>query len=97
MVWTSGRWVVRDGLEEDFTVAWGEFARWSVEEFPGGRAWLLRDRDDPSVFVSVGPWPDDDVIQMWRNSLGFRERIGHLRDLIESFVPETLDEVFAVS
>jgi heme-degrading monooxygenase HmoA len=97
MVWTSGIWTVSPGQEAAFVEAWGEFARWSQETFPGAHAWLLRDRDEPNVFMSIGPWSSDEDVAMWRNSLGFRERVGHIRGLVMSFEPHTLDEVFAIA
>ena len=97
MVWTSGIWTVNPGHEDAFIAAWGEFARWSLEAFPGTHAWLLRDRDNRAVFMSVGPWPSHGDIEMWRRSLGFRERIERIRDLVASFEPRTLDEVLAIS
>ena len=96
MVWTSGTWRVKAGREDEFVGAWGEFARWSQAAFAGGHAWLLRDRADPRVFLSIGPWPDDEVIERWRSSEGFRDRIGRIRDLLESFEPRTLEEVIVV-
>lgn len=96
MVWTSGVWMVRPGHDEEFVAAWREFATWSQRTFPGGRAWLLRDRDRPGVFVSVGPWPDDATIATWRASAGFGEHVGRIRPLLESFEPRTLDEIVTI-
>jgi heme-degrading monooxygenase HmoA len=96
MVWTSGLWVVQPGHETEFTEAWREFATWSQGAFPGGRAWLLRDRERPNAFLSIGPWPDDATIAAWRASPGFGERVGRIRALLESFEPRTLDAVVTV-
>ena len=96
MVWSSGTWTVRHGHEDEFVAAWREFASWSAAQFPGARAWLLRDRDRPNVFVSVGPWPSDDAVAAWRALPGFGERIGRIRPLLESFEPRTLDDVVTI-
>lgn len=96
MVWTSGVWVVRTGQEAEFVEAWREFATWSQGMYPGARAWLLRDRDRPHAFLSVGPWPDDAAIAAWRASAGFGEHVGRIRALLESFEPRTLDEVVTI-
>jgi heme-degrading monooxygenase HmoA len=60
---------------------------------PGGT--LLRDREQPSRFISFGPWPDDEAIAGWRGSSGFKERVGRIRDLLQDFSPATLDPVAA--
>jgi heme-degrading monooxygenase HmoA len=96
MVWTSGLWTVKPGREDEFIAGWAEFAQWTRTVFPGTRAWLLRERDRPSVFMSLGPWPSDDVITDWRASSGFTERIKRLREMLVSFEPRALDQVVVV-
>ena len=97
MVWTSGTWNVKPGREDEFVTAWHEFASWSSATFaPGATAWLLRDRDRPGTFLTVGPWPDDETIATWRADPGFGERIGRIRALLDGFEPRTLDEVARV-
>ena len=96
MVWTSGTWTVKPGSEDAFVEAWTEFATWSAGEFPASRAWLLRDRDRPNVFVTVGPWPSDAVIEEWRASDGWRERIGRIRAMLDGFEARTLDQVVEI-
>jgi len=93
MPWSSGRWVVKAGKESAFVEAWADFARWSAGEFPGARAWLLRDRASPRSFLSVGPWPTEETMAAWRASDGFAARVTAIRELLESFEPATLDEV----
>ena len=92
MVWTSGVWTVRPGQEDAFAAAFREFAEWSRRAFGGSRVWLLRQRDRPNVYISLGPWPDDATIAAWRASPGFQERVGAMRALLESFEPRTFDE-----
>ena len=49
-----GIWQVKPGSEDDFITAWQEMADWTMREVqgaePGGT--LLRDREQPSRFVS---------------------------------------------
>jgi heme-degrading monooxygenase HmoA len=56
-LYASGDWMVKPGREDDFVAAWRDLAEWSMENLAGG-AWakLLRDREDPRRFVSLGPW-----------------------------------------
>jgi heme-degrading monooxygenase HmoA len=92
-VWSSGLWRVKPGRETEFVEQWQAFASWTAQLFPGAHAWLLRDREQPNEFVSVGPWPSDDAIAEWRSDPGFVQRIGAIRQLLESFEPRTLDRV----
>ena len=65
--YTSGRWVVKEGCEEEFVEAWEEFARWSAENFEGASwARLGQQRDNPQHFLSLGSWLDDAEIEAWR-------------------------------
>ena len=94
MVYTSGTWVVKTGREEEFIQAWDELATWTAAEIsPGARAMLLRDRDDPSRFVSFGPWESDEQVAAWRSSEGFASRVGRIRELLDRFEAHTLDPV----
>ena len=79
-----GIWQVKPGSEDDFVTAWQEMADWTMREVQG---------DQPSRFVSFGPWPDERTIAAWRGSAGFQERVGRIRGLLEDFSPATLDPV----
>jgi heme-degrading monooxygenase HmoA len=96
-VYTLGVWRVKPGRESDFVNAWDEFARWTVESGFESTGTLLRDRSEPGRFVSFGPWPSAEAAEQWRASTGFVERIGALRDALESFEPSTYDVVLRVS
>ena len=95
-VWSTGTWTVTPGREAEFVEAWREFAEWSDRTYGPARAWLLRHRDRAGVYVSVGPWPSDAVIAEWRADPGFRERIGRIRELLESVETGTLDPVVTI-
>lgn len=95
-VWSSGNWIVTAGREDEFVDAWREFAEWSAGAYGSARAWLLRDRERPNRFLSFGPWPSDEVIAEWRADPGFRDRIGRLRGLLDSFEAATLDPVATI-
>lgn len=94
-LYTSGRWVVKPGSEDQFVRAWREFAEWSKASFPEAAGWvlLLRDREQQNVFVSLGPWSTSSAIETWRGDTGFRTRIASIRELLESFTSATLDAV----
>lgn len=96
-VFTSGTWAVKDGSEDAFIAAWTEFADWTKANMPGAQwALLLRDREVRNRFVSIGPWGSEEQIAAWRDSEGFRERIGRVRGLLDRFEPASLDRVAGV-
>jgi heme-degrading monooxygenase HmoA len=91
-LYTSGKWTVVSGREEEFVALWSEMAEWTSAEIPGSSwAVLLQDHDKPNVFLSVGPWDTVDAIAAWRGSPGFQERVGRIRALLEDFEPGIFD------
>ena len=96
-LYTSGRWTVKPGHEDEFIAAWSEFAEWSRTNSPGASwALLLRDRQQSNVFTSLGPWESAMAVEAWRASDGFRTRIGRIRGLLDGFEAATLDPVARV-
>jgi quinol monooxygenase YgiN len=83
---------VKPGSEDEFVARWHALADWTRTNARGaGWAKLLRNRDDPSHFVSFGPWPDDAAISEWRASPGFQERVGGIQELLVGFEPRVMD------
>jgi quinol monooxygenase YgiN len=95
-VWTHGRWLVRPGKEDEFVAAWSELADWTVSDVPNARGILFRDREQPNLFYSFGPWEGIDAVERWRASEGFAARIERIRGLVDTFEPHTLDPVARV-
>ena len=95
-VFTSGRWKVLPGKEDDFVAAWSALATQTKVEFPDSTATLLRDRDDPTLFLSFGPWDSIEQIEQWRASHTFQAGVGKIRPLLDGFSPHTLDPVAGV-
>ena len=90
--YTFGVWIVKPGREDDFVAGWREMAEWTAANAPGaGIGRLLQDEDQPSRFISIGPWDDKESIAVWRSQLGFQERVGKLRDMLETFTPANLE------
>lgn len=91
-LYTSGRWTVVPGQEEEFVAAWRELAEWTAAEIPGS-AWatLLQDQEKRNRFVSFGPWESADAIAGWRSSPGFQERFGRIRAVLEDFEAGVFD------
>jgi heme-degrading monooxygenase HmoA len=95
-VWSSGVWTVKPGREAEFAEGWREFAEWATANHDAVGAWLLRDRDRPSEYISIGPWPSDAALAAWRADPGFGSRVARLRELLDGFEPRTLDPVVSV-
>ena len=93
-VFTSGRWTVTPGREDEFIAAWTELAEWSRAN-AAGASWvvLLRDQETRNVFTSFGPWESPAAVEAWRASEGFRSHITRIRGLLDDFVATTLDPV----
>jgi hypothetical protein len=90
-IWTHGVWTVKAGREDAFVAAWRELVPIGAEigsETPV----LLRDREQPNVFRSFGPWADLEEIDRFRAAI--RPRIGAMDELLEAFATFTLDEVY---
>jgi heme-degrading monooxygenase HmoA len=89
-LYTCGIWTVIAGREDDFVAAWEDLARWTTENVDGaGWAELVQDEERPNRFLTFGPWKSAEAIEAWRATDGFRERVGRMRELLESFEPGT--------
>lgn len=95
--YSSGVWIAKPGREAEFVASWREFAEWSLATIEGA-AWakLFQDRAQPNRFVSFGPWDSLEAIEAWRSHPGFAQRVGRIRELIESLEPSTLEAVAEV-
>ena len=47
---------MKNGREGDFVKSWEDLADRTKSGFPDETATLLRDRDQPNLFISFGPW-----------------------------------------
>ena len=92
-VWTHGTWVVKPGMEDAFVAAWARLANEATGRFGGARPHLLRDRERPNVFRTLGPWPSLQAVEEFRASDLFRDAVAETRPMLESFEPVTLDEI----
>ena len=72
---------------------WEELAHWSALQGLTSRARLLRDVDEPSRFVSFGPWESMESVRRWRAAPGFHERVARLQEVLDDFEPRTLKVV----
>jgi len=91
--YSSTTWIVKAGQEDEFVRRWNEFAEWSEGQGLSARAMLFRDLDEPTRFVSFGPWESLQAIARWRTLPGFHEWVAQLNDVLERFEPRTLELV----
>ncbi len=83
-VYTSGDWFVKPDCEDEFARKWRELSLLSLEEIePDARVLLLRDRENPRHFRSMGEFRNEEAIVQWRDGTVFGERLALLADLLE--------------
>jgi heme-degrading monooxygenase HmoA len=95
--YTSGTWLVKDGEDDAFVLAWTEFVEWAREMPGSGTFRLVRDHDQPRRYLSFAPWESFEAQRTWKELPEFPERIGRVRQHCESFEPSTLELVTRVS
>src|SRR5262249_46256014 len=62
---THTTWQVKAGREAEFVERWLEWIQWSHRQGLRARARLLRDVENPSTFVSFGPWETVSAVRTW--------------------------------
>jgi hypothetical protein len=98
MISTCGIWVVKKGREDDFARRWEESASNLSLEFPEVTFRLLRDRDDPRRFVSLGEgWRNVEQIQTARSLPSFQDSLASIWRLLDSGEMSTLELAIEVS
>jgi heme-degrading monooxygenase HmoA len=95
---TTGIWVVKQGREDDFARRWEESASSLSLEFPGVTFRLLRDRENPQRFVSLGEgWRNVEQIEAARSLPSFQDAMAAIWRMLESGELSTLDLVVEIS
>jgi heme-degrading monooxygenase HmoA len=94
---TTAVWNVRQGKEKEFIKEWTRFADWSSRTAGAITGRLLQDTENPTRFISVGEWDDENTIKKWREQPEFREAMSALSDLLaEPVEPKRMKEVAKV-
>jgi heme-degrading monooxygenase HmoA len=90
--------VVKEGREDDFARRWEESASKLSLEFPGVTFRLLRDRQHPTRFVSLGEgWRNVEQIEASRSLPSFQDATASLWRLVESGEMSTLELAVEIS
>ena len=86
--YSSGRWLVNAGSEDEFIERWTTFTQWSLDNAPGTESFvLLRDKADPRRFLSIGAFESQEAVTQWRERPEFTELRDACRELCEEFEP----------
>ncbi len=97
-MYTTGVWIVKKGREDDFARRWQESSDSLSLDFPGVTFRLMRDRENPQRFVSMGEgWRNAEQIEAARSSPGFQDAMASIWRILESGEIATLDLVAEVS
>jgi heme-degrading monooxygenase HmoA len=97
-VYTSGVWNVKEGREGEFARRWQESADWVALTFPDVKLMLLRDRENPRRYVSLGEgWRNIEQIEAARSSPEFQDAMASIWRVLDSGDMSTLDLVAEVS
>jgi heme-degrading monooxygenase HmoA len=91
--WTYSTWIVKPGQEDEFVRRWRDWAEHATLYGFASKGRLLRDRDNPSRFISFGRWESPEQVAHWRGAADFHEHTAPLHEVIESFTPHTFEEV----
>jgi quinol monooxygenase YgiN len=97
-VYTSGVWIVKKGREDEFARRWQEGADGVSLDYPGVSFRLLRDRENPQRFVSLGDgWRNAEQVEAARSAPAFQDSMASIWRLLESGEITTLDLVVEIS
>ncbi len=97
-MYTSGVWIVKEGREDEFARRWQESADRTALEIPGLKLVLMRDRENPRRFVSLGEgWRNAEQIDAARSSPDFQDAMASIWRMLDSGEITTLDLVASVS
>ena len=97
-MYTSGIWTVKKGREDEFERRWQEGANGSSLEFPDVKFMLLRDREDPSRFVSLAEgWRNPEQIEAARSSPAYQDAMAAIWRVLDEGELSTLELVAEIS
>jgi quinol monooxygenase YgiN len=97
-MYTSGVWIVKKGHEEDFERRWQEAVNNLTLEYPNVKFMLLRDRETPGRFVSLGEgWRNVEQIEASRSMPAYQDSMAAVWRVLESGELSMLDLVVEVS
>jgi len=97
-VYTSGVWIVKEGREAEFARRWQESADSLALNVPDLKFMLLRDRENPRRFISLGEgWRNSEQIEAAQSTPEFQDAMTSIWRVLETGDISTLDLVASVS
>ena len=91
-IFTVYSWTVKRGHGQEFVEAWKGFARWAISQTgSSGSTRLFRDTDDPTHFMSVDSWENEELLESIRKGMEYGRRIDDLRKLSYNFASWPLE------
>ena len=97
-MYTSGVWVVKEGHEEEFARRWQTAVDGLTLDFPGLKFMLLRDRENPRRFVSLGEgWRNVEQIESSGSMPTYQDAMASVWRVLESGELSTMELVVEVS
>ena len=97
-MYTAATWIVKQGREDEFERRWQESVDKISLENPGVSFKLLRERENPQRFVSIGEgWRNPEQFEAVRESPGFQDSLASIWRVLESGEMMTLDLVAEIS
>jgi quinol monooxygenase YgiN len=98
VICTAGIWKVKPRRVGDVVRLWEQSASGLAVEFPEVNFRLLRDRDDPTRFISLAEgWRNVEQIEAARSLPVFQDAMASIWRLLEDGDQSTLDLVVEVS
>jgi heme-degrading monooxygenase HmoA len=98
VICTCGVWDVKDGREDEFSQRWEASASSLALEFPGVTFRLLRDRENPRRFVSLGEgWRTIEQVEEARSLPAFQDAMASIWRVLEAGDSSTLDLAVEIS
>jgi quinol monooxygenase YgiN len=98
VICTFGLWVVKEGRQDEFSRRWEESASSLSHEFPDITFRLLRDRENPQRFVSLGEgWRNIEQVEAARSLPSFQDAMSSIWRVLESGDLSTFDLVVEIS
>jgi quinol monooxygenase YgiN len=97
-VYTSGVWIAKEGREAEFARRWQESADSLALNVPDLKFMLLRDRENPRRFISLGEgWRNSEQIEAAQSTPEFQDAMTSIWRVLETGDISTLDLVASVS
>jgi quinol monooxygenase YgiN len=98
VICTSGIWLVREGREDEFAHRWEESASSLSRDFSDVTFRLLRDRENPRRFVSLGEgWRNMEQVEAARSMPAYQDSMASIWRLLDSGEISTLELAVEIS